>query len=349
MQDALPFTHIEHISDVIRYAHQHHASDIHFEPGENAYHIRMRQNGLLTSIFIGAAHCAARVNTQLKVMAQLDIAEQRLPQDGRISFNLMGAHQIDIRVSTCPTLYGEKIVLRLLDPKAHIRSFTQLGLEDSQQVLLQQALAKPHGLILVTGPTGSGKTTTLYSALHALNQNTHNIATVEDPVEITLPGINQVPVHAKINLTFARVLRSLLRQDPDIIMIGEIRDIETAEIAIAAAQTGHLVLSTLHTSSTLESINRLNHMGINRYELLTTLTLVIAQRLLRTHNLGRIAVYECLAITNEIRQYLLAHEQVTMQELQSYAPMITLREAALNKVKQNTVSIEEVNRVVGYE
>ncbi|MFA6037767.1 MAG: GspE/PulE family protein [Legionellales bacterium] len=345
--NTLPFVHIEHIHDVILYAHQQFASDIHFEPKDGDYQIRLRINGLLKNIYIGPIHHAQRLTTQLKVMAQLDIAEQRLPQDGRIAFNL-STHTLDIRVSSCPTLYGEKIVLRLLDPKAHIRNFVQLGLNHEQSTLLTHALAKPHGLILVTGPTGSGKTTTLYSALNTLNHTTHNIATVEDPVEITLPGINQVPVQAKINLSFARILRSLLRQDPDIIMIGEIRDQETAQIAIQAAQTGHLVLSTLHTSNALEAVTRLENMGISRYELLSTLHLIIAQRLLRTQT-SRIGIYECLPITALVKKYILAHQELSYVELQKYESLTTLHEAALDKVSQNLVTLEEVNRVVPYE
>jgi type IV pilus assembly protein PilB len=346
--DVLPFVHVEHISEIIVYAYQQHASDIHFEPGDARYHIRMRVHGLLQSIFSGPIHSSARFTTQIKVMAQLDIAEQRLPQDGRITFNV-ATHQLDIRVSTCPTLYGEKIVLRLLDPKTHIRNFHELGLDEIQARIFSQALEKPHGLILVTGPTGSGKTTTLYSALHSLNQNTHNIATVEDPVEITLPGINQVPVQAHINLTFARILRSLLRQDPDIIMIGEIRDKETAEIAIAAAQTGHLVLSTLHTSNALEAINRLVHMGISRYELLSTLHLIIAQRLLRLKTVGRIGIYECLPITSAVKKYILSHQDLSYQALQNHETVMTLRQAALMKVSANLVCLTEVDRMVAHE
>lgn len=346
-KDNLPFAHIEHVSEIIAYAYEAQASDIHFEPQQEYYLIRLRLHGLLQPIFIGPSHLCPRLTTQIKVMAGLDIAEQRLPQDGRIAFNV-ASHQLDIRISTCPTLYGEKIVLRLLDPKTHIRSFNELGLNHAQKNILTEALTKPHGLILVTGPTGSGKTTTLYSALNYLNQNTHNIATVEDPVEITLPGINQVPVQAHIQLSFARILRSLLRQDPDIIMIGEIRDKETAEIAIAAAQTGHLVLSTLHTSSALEAVNRLNHMGISRYELLSVLHLIIAQRLLRTTS-GRVGVYECLPITNEIKKYILSHEYLSYTALKQVQDITTLREAALNKVSENLVNLSEVNRVIYHE
>lgn len=346
--DSLPFVHIEHINEIILYAYQQQASDIHFEPGTEHYHIRMRLNGLLHSIFMGPMHICTRLTTQIKVMAALDIAEQRLPQDGRIAFNVT-THQLDIRVSTCPTLYGEKIVLRLLDPNTHIRNFYELGLDENQTEILTSALAKPHGLILVTGPTGSGKTTTLYSALNHLNQNTHNIATVEDPVEITLEGINQVPVQANIHLSFARILRSLLRQDPDIIMIGEIRDKETAEIAIAAAQTGHLVLSTLHTANALEAVNRLVYMGISRYELLSTLQLIIAQRLLRLNQGGRIGVYECLAINPIIKKYILEHEDLSYTDLKKIQTITTLREAAMMKVAEQQISLAEVERVIPHE
>lgn len=342
------FQYIDHVNEVIRYAYTQKASDLHFEPRQESYHIRMRTHGALITIFIGPLSMAARINTQLKVMAQLDISEQRLPQDGRISFYLQAQHSLDIRVSTCPVLYGEKIVLRLLDPKAHIRSFSELGLNDAQQLLLSQALEKPHGLILVTGPTGSGKTTTLYSALHHLNHDTQNIATVEDPVEITLPGVNQVCIHAKINLSFATVLRALLRQDPDIMMIGEIRDKETAQIAIQAAQTGHLVLSTLHASSTLETIHRLNYMGISRDELLSVLHLTVAQRLLRTPT-GRIGVYECLPITAQVKKYLYNHQALSYAGLQEYEVITTLYNAALEKVAQNKVALNEVARMVPHE
>ncbi len=348
-KEALAFAQIDNVGAVILHAYQHKASDLHFEPGKAGYHIRMRQDGLLQSIFVGATHHAARINTQLKVMAELDIAEQRVPQDGRISFALDPTHHLNIRVSTCPTTYGEKIVLRLLDPKAHVRSFLELGLEDAQRELLTQAIGHPNGLILVTGPAGSGKTTTLYSALSSLNNNARNIATIEDPVEITLAGINQVPVNVKLNLSFARALRTLMRQDPDIIMIGEIRDRETAEIAIQAAQTGHLVMSTLHSASALEAINRLAHMGIARYELLSSLHLVVAQRLLRTQTTGRVGVYECLPITSLTRKYVLSNEFLSYHGLQQHEPVHTLRTAAMNKVKENIVTLAEVNRVIPHD
>jgi type IV pilus assembly protein PilB len=348
-KNPLPFSQIENIGVVIQYAYENRASDLHFEPGDGNFHIRMRQDGLLSSVFVGPPQNAARINTQLKVMAELDIAEQRVPQDGRISFNLSATHHLDIRVSTCPTAFGEKIVLRLLDPKAHVRSFTELGMDDAQRAMLCENIEQPNGLILVSGPAGSGKTTTLYAALNSLNRNTRNIATIEDPVEITLPGINQVPVFTKLNLTFARVLRSLMRQDPDVIMIGEIRDRETAEIAIQAAQTGHLVLSTLHSASALEAINRLVHMGIPRYELLSSLHLVVAQRLLRTQSTGRTGVFECLPITPAVRKYVLTHDFLSVNELQQFQPVTTLRAAALAKVQQNLVTLAEVNRVVPHD
>ncbi len=343
----LPFDYIAHISDVILYAYQHRASDLHFEPGANHYQIRMRQHGLLTLIFRGSLDIAARITTQLKVMAQLDIAEQRLPQDGRISFMRHTAHPLDIRINCCPTLFGEKIVLRLLDQNTQVRSLNALGLTLEQMNIFQHALARPQGLILVTGPTGSGKTTTLYTALHCLNQDTQHIVTVEDPIEITVPGVTQIPVHEKINLNFARILRSVLRQDPDIIMVGEIRDKETAEIAIQAAQTGHLVLSTLHASNGLETINRLVHMGIARYELISSLSLIIAQRLLRTlAGKERIGVYECIPMTPAVKQYLIHEHAPAYSTLKQHVPCLTLREAALQKVALGLTSLTEVNRMV---
>ena len=347
--ELLPFTSVDHVSSVITYAYEHKASDLHFEPSEHHFHIRMRQDGLLQSVFRGEHRHASRLNTQLKVMADLDVAEQRVPQDGRIQFSVAETHNLSIRVSTCPTVFGEKIVLRLLDPKAHVRSFVELGLDEAQRALLTKTIALPNGLILVTGPSGSGKTTTLYSALNSLNRNSRNIATIEDPVEITLPGINQVAVFPRINLSFARILRSLIRQDPDVLMIGEIRDRETAEIAIQAAQTGHLVLSTLHSATGLEAINRLAHMGIPRYELVSSLRLVVAQRLLRTPATGRLGVFEFLPVTAAVKKYVLTEPYLSYAGLLQHEKIATLRDAALHHVAQNRVDLAEADRVIPEE
>ena len=344
--DPLPFATVDHVSAVIAYAYEQRASDLHFEPSEHHCEIRMRRDGLLQTLFRGEALHSPRLNAQLKVMADLDIAEQRVPQDGRIHFSLADTHNLSIRVSTCPTIFGEKVVLRLLDPKAHVRSFAELGLDDAQQALFAKTIALPHGLILVPGPAGSGKTTTLYSALNSLNHTTRNIATIEDPVEITLKGINQVAVFPRINLTFARVLRSLIRQDPDVLMIGEIRDRETAEIAIQAAQTGHLVLSTLHSASALEAINRLAHMGVPRYELISALRLVVAQRLLRTPASGRTGVFEFLPITAAVRKFVLTEQYLSYPGLLQHEKVTTLRAAALDLVNRGSVALAEVDRVV---
>lgn len=348
-QVPLPFTSIDQVNAVIAYAFEHRASDLHFEPAETNYHIRMRQDGLLLPLFVGEKSVGLRLNTQLKVLADLDIAEQRAPQDGRIHFPVADSRHLSIRVSTCPTIYGEKIVLRLLDTKAHVRTFAELGLDTDQTSLLEKTIALPNGLILVSGPSGSGKTTTLYSALNSLNNRTRNISTIEDPVEITLPGINQVPVFSRIDVSFARVLRSLIRQDPDVLMIGEIRDRETAEIAIQAAQTGHLVLSTIHSSSALEAINRLAHMGVPRYDLLSALRLIIAQRLLRTTTTGRVGVFEFLPINAAVREYVLTTNYLSYPGLLQKQPLTTLREAALAKVRDNIVNLAEADRVVPAE
>ncbi len=257
------------------------ASDIHFEPYEDDYRVRFRIDGLLKSVAKAPVKLNQRIAARLKVMAQLDIAEKRVPQDGRIKLNLSKSKQIDFRVSTLPTLFGEKIVLRILDASAAKLGIDKLGYEPDQQKLFLDAIHKPYGMVLVTGPTGSGKTVSLYTALGILNDETRNISTAEDPVEIRLPGVNQVQQNNKRGMTFAAALRSFLRQDPDIIMVGEIRDLETAEIAIKAAQTGHMVLSTLHTNDAPQTIARLMNMGIAPYNITSSVTLVIAQRLAR--------------------------------------------------------------------
>jgi type IV pilus assembly protein PilB len=257
------------------------ASDIHFEPYENNYRVRFRTDGVLREMVRPPKNLAPRLSARLKVMSQMDISERRLPQDGRIQMKLSRNRAIDFRVNTLPTLFGEKIVLRILDPTSAQMGIDALGYEPDQKEMYLKTLNQPQGMILVTGPTGSGKTVSLYTGLNILNTPERNISTAEDPVEINLEGINQVHVNAKVGLDFAQALRSFLRQDPDIIMVGEIRDLETAEIAIKAAQTGHLVLSTLHTNSAAETVTRLLNMGVPAFNVATSVNLIIAQRLAR--------------------------------------------------------------------
>jgi len=257
------------------------ASDIHFEPFEKYYRVRFRMDGVLKEIAQPPVQLAPKLSARLKVMSRLDIAERRIPQDGRIKMKLSKTRAIDFRVSTCPTLFGEKIVLRILDPAQAMMGIDSLGYEPFQKELYLKYLAKPQGMILVTGPTGSGKTVSLYTGLNILNKEDTNISTAEDPAEINLPGVNQVNVNPKVGLTFATAMRAFLRQDPDVIMVGEVRDLETAEIAIKAAQTGHLVLSTLHTNDAPQTLTRLVDMGVKPYAIATSVNLIIAQRLAR--------------------------------------------------------------------
>src|SRR5262252_2935714 len=257
------------------------ASDIHFEPYEKIYRVRLRMDGVLKEIAQPPVQLAGKLSARLKVMSRLDIAERRVPQDGRIKMKLSKNRAIDFRVSTCPTLFGEKIVLRILDPAQAMLGIDSLGYEPFQKELYLKFLAKPQGMILVTGPTGSGKTVSLYTGLNILNREDTNISTAEDPAEINLPGVNQVNVNNKVGLTFAAALRAFLRQDPDVVMVGEIRDLETAEIAIKAAQTGHLVMSTLHTNDAPQTLTRLIDMGVKPYAIATSVSLIIAQRLAR--------------------------------------------------------------------
>ncbi|MCD9124374.1 type IV-A pilus assembly ATPase PilB [Luteimonas fraxinea] len=272
---------VKFVNKVLVDAIKRGASDVHFEPYETDYRVRLRIDGILKQVAKMPVKLNGRITARLKVMAQLDIAEKRIPQDGRIKLNLSKTKQIDFRVSTLPTLFGEKVVLRILDASAAKLGIDKLGYEPDQQALFFEAIHKPYGMVLVTGPTGSGKTVSLYTALGILNDETRNISTAEDPVEIRLPGVNQVQQNNKRGMTFAAALRSFLRQDPDIIMVGEIRDLETAEIAIKAAQTGHMVLSTLHTNDAPQTIARLMNMGIAPYNITSSVTLVIAQRLAR--------------------------------------------------------------------
>ncbi|MCL6240285.1 type IV-A pilus assembly ATPase PilB [Acinetobacter amyesii] len=257
------------------------ASDLHFEPYEKTYRVRYRVDGVLRTITNPPLQLATRLASRLKVMSQMDISEKRIPQDGRIKLKLSKNKAIDFRVNSLPTLFGEKLVLRILDPSSAMLGIDALGYEPDQKELFMQALEKPQGMLLITGPTGSGKTVSLYTGLNILNREDTNISTAEDPVEINLEGINQVNVNNKVGLTFSAALKSFLRQDPDIVMVGEIRDLETAEIAIKAAQTGHMVMSTLHTNSAPETLTRLRNMGVPSFNIATSINLVIAQRLAR--------------------------------------------------------------------
>ena len=272
---------VRFVNKVLLDAIKRGASDVHFEPYEKIFRVRTRLDGVLSEVAQPPVALANKVCARLKVMSRMDIAERRVPQDGRIKMRLSKNRAIDFRVNTCPTLFGEKVVLRILDPSSAKLGIDALGYDDEQKAMYQKHLDKPYGMILVTGPTGSGKTVSLYTGLNILNTVDRNISTAEDPVEINLPGINQVNVNPKVGLTFASALKAFLRQDPDIIMVGEIRDLETAEIAIKAAQTGHLVLSTLHTNDAPRTLTRLVDMGVKPYAIATSVSLIIAQRLTR--------------------------------------------------------------------
>ena len=272
---------VRFVNKVLLDAIKRGASDVHFEPYEKIFRVRTRLDGVLSEVAQPPVALSNKVCARLKVMSRMDIAERRVPQDGRIKMRLSKNRAIDFRVNTCPTLFGEKIVLRILDPSSAKLGIDALGYDPNQKALYQKYLDKPYGMILVTGPTGSGKTVSLYTGLNILNTVDRNISTAEDPAEINLPGINQVNVNPKVGLTFASALKAFLRQDPDVIMVGEIRDLETAEIAIKAAQTGHLVLSTLHTNDAPKTLTRLIDMGVKPYAIATSVSLIIAQRLAR--------------------------------------------------------------------
>lgn len=295
------------------------ASDLHFEPYEKSYRVRYRIDGVLRQIANPPLQLATRLASRLKVMSQMDISEKRIPQDGRIKLKLSKNKAIDFRVNSLPTLFGEKIVLRILDPSSAMLGIDALGYEPEQKELFMEALDKPQGMLLITGPTGSGKTVSLYTGLNILNREDTNISTAEDPVEINLEGINQVNVNPKVGLTFAAALKSFLRQDPDIVMVGEIRDLETAEIAIKAAQTGHMVMSTLHTNSAPETLTRLRNMGVPSFNIATSVNLVIAQRLARR------LCQKCKAPVEIPRQSLLelgfTEEDLNQPEFQLYQPV----------------------------
>ena len=343
------------------------ASDIHLEPYESLLRIRLRIDGLLHEMPTPPTALRERIVSRIKVLSRLDIAEKRLPQDGRMQFSLTG-RVVDLRVSTLPTLHGEKVVLRVLDFHAQRFGFQALGFEPQEQEILLTAIHQPHGMILITGPTGSGKTVTLYTCLDHLNKPEVNIATVEDPSEIILAGANQVNVNDKIGLNFANALRSLLRQDPDIIMVGEIRDLETADIAVKASQTGHLILSTLHTNDAPSSLLRLQHMGIAGFNLASSLNLICAQRLVRRlcphckikvigeqrykavgcteckdGYKGRIGIYQLMPISEAIQALILDQANVLAITHQANAEgMRSLRSSGLRKVVNGDTSLEEI-------
>lgn len=373
---------IELTNQIIQDSVMKRASDIHLEPYQNVYRIRIRIDGILQLFNTLPTQLAKQITVRIKIMANLNIAEQRLPQDG-----LLCLGKLNMRISTLPVIDGEKIVLRIMDSVQHSLLINQIGLTAEQQLDYQTVLDNPQGLILVTGPTGSGKTVTLYSGLNYIDSSQRNVCCVEDPIEIPLEGINQTQINLKAGLDFAPILRALLRQDPDIIMIGEIRDTITAEIAIQASQTGHLVLSTLHTNSSAEALFRLNQMGVKTYLIASSLKLIIAQRLIRklcphckvlaentliveendqpkhySHYLakgcqyclggycGRTGIYEFLLITPAIRSLLLAHNLFTLdqiQQLMQQQQIITLSTSALNLVKQGITSFAEVQRALG--
>lgn len=295
------------------------ASDLHFEPYEKVYRVRYRVDGVLRQIATPPLQLANRLASRLKVMSQMDISEKRVPQDGRIKLKLSKNKAIDFRVNSLPTLFGEKLVLRILDPSSAMLGIDALGYEPAQKKLFMDALDKPQGMLLITGPTGSGKTVSLYTGLNILNREDTNISTAEDPVEINLEGVNQVNVNNKVGLTFAAALKSFLRQDPDIVMVGEIRDLETAEIAIKAAQTGHMVLSTLHTNSAPETLTRLRNMGVPSFNIATSVNLVIAQRLARR------LCSQCKEAVEVPEQSLLemgfTEEDIVHPEFQIYQPV----------------------------
>jgi type IV pilus assembly protein PilB len=373
---------------LMREAIQKGASDIHVEPYEKVFRVRFRIDGSLYEFYKPPLKLRAPVVSRLKIMSRLDIAERRLPQDGRIKLKLGKGRDIDLRVSVLPTLFGEKVVMRLLDKSSLQLDMTKLGFEERPLRDFKEAIHKPFGMVLVTGPTGSGKTTTLYSALSELNTLDVNISTCEDPVEFNLPGINQVQMHEEIGLTFASSLRSFLRQDPDIIMVGEIRDFETAEIAVKAALTGHLVLSTLHTNDAPQTINRLLNMGVEPFLVASSVNLIVAQRLARkvcsqckteidppvealrdlgvkmeeigtfpvyegkgcnfcsnTGFKGRIALYEVMPITDEVRELVLAGASATEIKREAVRlGMDSLRMAGIGKLKEGITTVNEVAR-----
>ncbi len=371
------------INAVLTQAVKENASDIHIEPFENRLVVRFRVDGVLREVLQSRRAVAALVVSRIKVMSKLDIAEKRLPQDGRISLRIAG-RAVDVRVSTIPAGHGERVVLRLLDKQAGRLDLASLGMDVRTQAVMDDLIHKPHGIILVTGPTGSGKTTTLYAALERINDNTRNIMTVEDPIEYYIDGIGQTQVNTKVEMTFARGLRAILRQDPDVVMVGEIRDVETAQIAVQASLTGHLVLSTLHTNSAVGAVTRLRDMGVEPFLLSSSLIGVLAQRLVRVLNpesrqgyeggeyerrllnlgsdapaptlhrpgadagggyRGRTGIYELVAVDDAMRTMI--HDGAGEHELERHARSSSpsIRDDGRAKVLMGDTSLEELLRV----
>lgn len=371
------------INGLIQEAIRLRASDIHIEPHENRLSVRFRIDGTLREMLALSAHLSSVLVSRIKVMARLDIAKKRIPQDGRFSLNL-GAQALDVRVSTLPSRYGERVVMRLLNKEQALLSVTELGMTEKMTVAFTKALSAPNGIILVTGPTGSGKTTTLYAGLTTLNETSRNILTVEDPIEYALDGIGQTQVNNKVGMTFAAGLRAILRQDPDVVMVGEIRDPETAEIAVQASLTGHLVLSTVHTNSAVAAITRMRDMGVEKFLLASTVTAVVAQRLVRrlcsecktpykpdaaelatlgvrtTKRFykangceacnhigydGRVGLYEMVTMDDHLRGMI--HEGAREQDMSTYAfrKTDTLLQSGVRHIVAGTASAEEVLRV----
>lgn len=366
-----------YIHQVLLEAVRKNASDIHFEPYENSYRIRLRLDGILHESQPPPPELSKRLASRIKVLSHLDISERRLPQDGRMKLRLNNHISVDLRVSTLPTLWGEKIVLRLLDRRTVNLDVDALGFTPEQADLYRKVLSYPQGMILITGPTGSGKTVSLYTGLQLLNLPKRNISTAEDPVEINLPGINQVQINNRIRFGFAEALRAFLRQDPDVVMIGEVRDLETAEIAVKASQTGHLVMSTLHTNSAAESISRLQNMGVKHYELASSLSLIIAQRLARKlcptckqqdqHSAsgmgykpnpdgcdqcnsgysGRVGIFEVMEVTPELKQAITKGASVSeLESISRKQGMLSLEQSGAMKLKQGITSHAELQRVL---
>jgi general secretion pathway protein E len=371
------------INAIFTQAVKENASDIHVEPFENRLVIRFRVDGILREVLQTKRAVAPLVVSRLKVMSKLDIAEKRLPQDGRISLRIAG-RAVDVRVSTIPSGHGERVVLRLLDKQAGRIDLTALGMAADTEKLMDELIHKPHGILLVTGPTGSGKTTTLYAALERLNDNTRNIITVEDPIEYFIDGVGQTQVNTKVEMTFARGLRAILRQDPDVVMVGEIRDLETAQIAVQASLTGHLVLSTLHTNTAVGAVTRLRDMGIEPFLLSSSLIGVLAQRLVRVLNpesrqsftageyerrllnvppadpaptlfrpgrdagngyRGRTGIYELVVVDDQMRTMI--HDGAAEHDLERYARTHTpsIRDDGRAKILRGETTMEEVLRV----